>query len=58
MSRVGTRLRLEQDVWVGLGGAVEDAKKMREELRKKVVEVVRGNCREFRTRWGVEEGER
>jgi hypothetical protein len=39
------------------GGAVEDAKKMREELGEKVVEVVRGNCGEFRTR-GVEKGER
>jgi hypothetical protein len=58
MPRVRTRSKLEQDVWVGLEGAVEDAKKMREELGEKAIEVVRGNCREFRTRWGVEEGER
>lgn len=50
MPRVRTRPRLEQDVWVGLGGAVGDAKKMREELGEKVVEVVRENCREFRAR--------
>lgn len=31
---------------------MEDAKKMREELREKVVEAVRGNCREFRARLG------
>ena len=58
MPKVRTGPRLEQDVWVGLGGAVEDAKKMREELGEKVVEVVKGNCRGFRARWGLEEGER